>query len=347
MLRSGLKQAVLAIMVWLTGATVVSMPAAAQDAALSLLPQDQPARAPWSLFSTRMAPDPAPPRQDEAAPAEATGEKQAPAASPAASPPASDRKGWKLVKVPLPPIPDRPRSTAKGSTSQGATARAGASPPETADQARADIDAAAQIPPQPKPTGLFALLFTNQPPAGPAADGASLPDAAPATEAVPASVPAQGDRGRKADLTDPFRPRNLPGPAEAEDDLDLEETQAGVIKQVSHVAIACLKPQLLEMIRQAGEHFGAMPIITSGQRGSGRRGSLHRSCEAADFVIPGVETHVLAAYLRKMPGAGGVGTYCHTKSVHLDTGEPRDWRYCGFSRRFALRTPVVAENGSR
>jgi uncharacterized protein YcbK (DUF882 family) len=28
-----------------------------------------------------------------------------------------------------------------------------------------------------------------------------------------------------------------------------------------------------------------------------------------------------------MPGRGGVGTYCHTNSVHVDVGPERDWNW--------------------
>ena len=110
-----------------------------------------------------------------------------------------------------------------------------------------------------------------------------------------------------------------------------------VEKQTDAVNIACLQPGVLKYIRLAGEHFKGTPVITSGQRDRGRRGSYHRKCMAADFFIPGVERSVLARYLRSLPGAGGVGTYCHTKAVHVDTGEPRNWYQCGFRFRFALR----------
>ena len=92
------------------------------------------------------------------------------------------------------------------------------------------------------------------------------------------------------------------------------------------------------MIRETGAFFGKVPIITSGYRARGRRGSYHRRCMAADFFLPGVPTQQLAQYLRRLPNAGGVGTYCQTKSVHLDVGEPRNWGYCGLRRTyFAVR----------
>lgn len=125
------------------------------------------------------------------------------------------------------------------------------------------------------------------------------------------------------------------------EELETEEAKAPepamVEKQTEAVNISCLKPALMEIVQKAGQHFGGTPVITSGQRSRGRRGSFHRKCMAADFIIPGVERSRLAKYLRALPDAGGVGTYCHTKSVHIDIGEPRNWYQCGFRFRFAQR----------
>lgn len=125
------------------------------------------------------------------------------------------------------------------------------------------------------------------------------------------------------------------------EEIEAEESKtpepAQVEKQTEYVNIACLQPDVLKYIRLAGEHFKGTPVITSGQRDRGRRGSYHRRCMAADFFVPGVERAVLAKYLRSLPGAGGVGTYCHTKAVHIDIGEPRNWYQCGFRFRFAQR----------
>ncbi len=57
---------------------------------------------------------------------------------------------------------------------------------------------------------------------------------------------------------------------------------------------------------------------------------MHKSCEAADIQIDGVSKWDIAQYIRSLPNRGGVGTYCHTDSVHLDTGNARDWNWgCG------------------
>ena len=39
------------------------------------------------------------------------------------------------------------------------------------------------------------------------------------------------------------------------------------------------------------------------------------------------------ALLRSLPDRGGVGTYCHTKSVHYDVGSQRDWSWGCRKRR--------------
>jgi uncharacterized protein YcbK (DUF882 family) len=62
----------------------------------------------------------------------------------------------------------------------------------------------------------------------------------------------------------------------------------------------------------------------------GAEESMHKSCDAADIKIDGVSKWDIASYIRSLPDRGGVGTYCHTDSVHLDTGRNRDWNWgCG------------------
>lgn len=175
-------------------------------------------------------------------------------------------------------------------------------------------------------------------PAAPAAPAAPEPPAAATPPAI-ANVPDEPE----IELSPNMRITSLPvvtqpsttEEIEAEEERTPEPTV--VEKQTDAVDIACLQPALLKLVQQAGEHFGATPVITSGQRQRGRRNSYHRRCMAADFFVPGIERARLAKYLRALPGAGGVGTYCHTKSVHIDIGEPRNWWQCGFRTRFAQR----------
>jgi hypothetical protein len=113
---------------------------------------------------------------------------------------------------------------------------------------------------------------------------------------------------------------------------------AGIVKQTPSVKIGCFGPDLLSLLRRAGKHFGTAVVVTSGLRAGGRRGSYHKKCMAADIKLPGISKQRVAAFLRTLPDAGGVGLYCHNDVVHIDTAEPRNWTYCGFRRTsFSLR----------
>ncbi|MHA6684650.1 YcbK family protein [Mesorhizobium sp. A556] len=108
----------------------------------------------------------------------------------------------------------------------------------------------------------------------------------------------------------------------------------GLLKQTEGVDVACLKPSLVRVLKTIERHYGKKMIVTSGyrdpsrnRRANGARNSLHMYCAAADIQIPGVSKWELANYARAMPGRGGVGTYCHTKSVHVDVGPERDWNW--------------------
>ncbi|MBN8479834.1 MAG: YcbK family protein, partial [Burkholderiales bacterium] len=79
---------------------------------------------------------------------------------------------------------------------------------------------------------------------------------------------------------------------------------------------------------------GKAMVVTSGyrnpernRRARGAKNSLHMYCAAADVQVPGVSKWELAKFVRSMPGRGGVGTYCHTESVHIDVGPERDWNW--------------------
>lgn len=111
----------------------------------------------------------------------------------------------------------------------------------------------------------------------------------------------------------------------------------GLKIQNGGVKVGCFKPELVGLIKAAERHFGRTAVVTSGYRDvahnrrvGGVEGSMHLSCNAADMQIDGVSKWDLAAFLRSQPGRGGVGTYCHTASVHIDTGRTRDWNWrCG------------------
>ena len=114
----------------------------------------------------------------------------------------------------------------------------------------------------------------------------------------------------------------------------------GLLKQRESVDVACLKPSLVRMLKQVERHYGQKIVVTSGYRSPsynrkvrGARRSMHMFCAAADVQIAGVGKWELARYVRSLPGRGGVGTYCHTNSVHIDVGPERDWNWRCRSRR--------------
>jgi uncharacterized protein YcbK (DUF882 family) len=108
----------------------------------------------------------------------------------------------------------------------------------------------------------------------------------------------------------------------------------GLMKQNESVDVACLKPSLVRVLKTIEGHYGRKMTVTSGyrdparnRRANGAKNSLHMYCAAADIQVPGVSKWELASYIRSMPGRGGVGTYCHTESVHVDVGPERDWNW--------------------
>ncbi|MEL6751984.1 MAG: D-Ala-D-Ala carboxypeptidase family metallohydrolase, partial [Pseudomonadota bacterium] len=117
----------------------------------------------------------------------------------------------------------------------------------------------------------------------------------------------------------------------------------GLLLQRPSVKVGCFPPQLVRLLKQVERKFGRTPIVTSGYRSPaynrrirGAKNSQHVQCRAADIQVKGVSKWTLARYLRGLPGRGGVGTYCHTKSVHIDIGSKRDWnRKCRRKRRRA------------
>ena len=112
------------------------------------------------------------------------------------------------------------------------------------------------------------------------------------------------------------------------------QSPGGRLVQTADVDVACLKPQLVRVLKTLERHYGQKVVVTSGyrspkrnRRARGAKNSLHMYCAAADIQVAGVSKWDLAKYLRSMPGRGGVGTYCHTQSVHVDIGPERDWNW--------------------
>lgn len=212
--------------------------------------------------------------------------------------------------------------------------------------------------PAPQKRGFFANLFSNDGPSEPAERRPVIK-----REAKPQPVLRLASTGPSRPVVDRSAVGGdaLPGVRQDalfeitrksglddDDDIDVHEEHVqvasaaglarlapnGLIKQTDHVDIGCLKPSLVRVLKQVERRFGKKVIVTSGyrspernRRARGARNSLHMYCAAADVQVPGVSKWDLAAYVRTMPGRGGVGTYCHTKSVHIDVGPERDWNW--------------------
>lgn len=221
--------------------------------------------------------------------------------------------------------------------------------------------------PAPKPRGFLSALFgTNSasaaapvkasaalipspaPSAEPAKPMVQLASTGPATPLVAAASGSATPLPGVRDKNSLFEISRRSG-ADDDADIDLYEDEAvqvasaaglarlapnGLLKQTDSVDVACLKPSLVRVLRTIENHFGRKVVVTSGYRNPGHnrkargaRNSLHMYCAAADVQVEGVSKWQLAAYVRTMPGRGGVGTYCHTDSVHVDVGPERDWNW--------------------
>jgi len=148
---------------------------------------------------------------------------------------------------------------------------------------------------------------------------------------APAAVEGEGDDGDTTDdNADDSEPAGLmrlisaPGLARV--------APNGIWIQTPYVETDCFKPELMKMLHTVEKHYGKPPIVTSGYRppvwnskSGGAEHSLHTTCNAADIQVNGVSKWELASFLRSLPERGGVGTYCYTNSVHIDSGEQRDW----------------------
>lgn len=111
--------------------------------------------------------------------------------------------------------------------------------------------------------------------------------------------------------------------------LPSHDITLGYAVQTVSVKTGCFSPQLEAILTHIAAKTGQRPLVTSGHRPrSGRRGSLHRSCQAADIRVPGTSERSIIAAALSAPGIGGVGRYCNG-IVHVDTGARRNWTYCG------------------
>ncbi|MCJ8308203.1 MAG: D-Ala-D-Ala carboxypeptidase family metallohydrolase [Hyphomicrobiales bacterium] len=228
-----------------------------------------------------------------------------------------------------------PRSAQFSRPSQNSTPTAA---PNAAAATAEDVEPETTEEPARKPTGIFANLFQNR----------SSANNRQATQRTGVTTTNNTGRARLG-----WNTSALPGVRSKKDlfgtDIDevLELDQGvqlasvtnrarqgahGLLLQRPDVKVGCFPRQLVRLIKQVERHFGRKAIVTSGFRSRsynrlirGARNSMHIQCKAADIQVQGVSKARLARYLRSLPGRGGVGTYCHTKSVHLDIGKKRDW----------------------
>ena len=111
--------------------------------------------------------------------------------------------------------------------------------------------------------------------------------------------------------------------------------------QTTRVRHRCFPGKLRAVLSHIARQVGRRPLVTSGHRSSGRRGSYHRKCLAADIRIPGVSVQRIIAAARSAPAIGGIGTYCNG-IVHVDVGPKRHWNYCGGLARLKKRAKFAA-----
>lgn len=90
-----------------------------------------------------------------------------------------------------------------------------------------------------------------------------------------------------------------------------------------HVVTRCFPQDLRSALDTIAGHFNAEVLVTSGHRNRGRRGSLHRSCKAADIRVAGVPASEVARFARSIPGVNGVGVYRRIGLTHIDVRNER------------------------
>lgn len=115
---------------------------------------------------------------------------------------------------------------------------------------------------------------------------------------------------------------------------------SGLLVQRQDIQTNCFGRDLMGLISQIETRFRQKVVITSGMRTpqhnrrvNGAKASLHMACKAADLHVPGVNGQEVAKFVRALPNRGGVGTYCHTAAIHIDTGAQRDWNWPCRTRR--------------
>ncbi|BCH25175.1 peptidase M15 [Mesorhizobium sp. L-8-3] len=262
----------------------------------------------------------------------------APKPSPSKAPdtPAAESGVYVTAIDPKPDAPIEPKKRGFLSSLFGTAPAAAAAPTNAAEPTTAKAPSPAR-----KPTPIIELASTERP------------------KPVKASLAAGSDNNdsggdyalpgvRQTDLFEIKRKSGL----DDDSDVDLHEDEDigpirvasaaglarlapnGLMTQTDRVDVSCLKPSLVRVLKTVEQHYGRKIVVTSGyrspahnRRARGAKNSLHMYCAAADVQVQGVSKWELAKFVRSMPGRGGVGTYCHTESVHIDVGPERDWNW--------------------
>ena len=134
--------------------------------------------------------------------------------------------------------------------------------------------------------------------------------------AMPGDKHEVDEVGDEPEAAAPNAPRKIDAPtSRAEADY--------LVKQTPRVMTHCFPASLRQVLARMSKHFGSPVIVTSGFRSGGRRGSLHRVCKAADIQIAGVRPSQIVGYAQLQDEVGGIGTYRHTRSVHVDVREQK------------------------
>lgn len=200
-----------------------------------------------------------------------------------------------------------------------------------------------------KPGGLFGLLFGNNKKSAKATVASLNGQKTPKTKTTVTAPPSEQDLNTA--LPGVKRNSVIFGIEEEDGTQNVQVASigslgrtlspSGLILQTERVKVDCFKPELLRILAIVERKYGKKVMVTSGyrspkrnRRAGGARNSTHIYCKAADIQVEGVSKWDLAKFLRTVPGRGGVGTYCRTKSVHVDVGSQRDWHHpCRRSKR--------------
>jgi uncharacterized protein YcbK (DUF882 family) len=283
------------------------------------------------------------PEAASAAPGDsAQGAAAAPAPTPKPSPskaadtPAAESGTYVTAIDPKPDAPIEPKKRGFLSSLFGTAPAAAAAPTNSAEPTTAKAPAPAR-----KPTPIIELASTERPkPVKASLAAGSDNDDSGGDYALPGvRQTALFEIKRKSGLDD-------------DSDVDLHEDEDigpirvasaaglarlapnGLMTQTDSVDVSCLKPSLVRVLKTVEQHYRRKIVVTSGyrspahnRRARGAKNSLHMYCAAADVQVQGISKWELAKFVRSMPGRGGVGTYCHTESVHIDVGPERDWNW--------------------